>query len=200
MPKLHKEPLTFEKVWKALMEDRELMRKQKKEADQRQKEADRRFEETKKLVEENSRQMGLLHNRFGELAEHMVAPGIVKKFNALGFDFADKARPRKIFDPVTAKILAEVDVFLENGSLVIAVEVKAKLLTRDVDDHIKRMDILRRGADFRYDNRKYRGAIAAAIVPDDAREHAVKAGFYILEQSGDTMKLDIPEGFVPRDW
>ena len=189
MPELHKEPLTFEKVWEALMENRA-----------QQEKAERRLAKTEKLVERNSRQMGLLHNRFGELAEHMVAPGIVKKFNALGFGFAEKALPRKITDPITGRIMTEVDVFLENSDIVIAVEVKTKLRPRDMEHHIKRMEILRRAADFRYDNRKYRGAIAAAIVPDDAREHAVKAGFYVLEQSGDTMKLDIPEGFVPREW
>ena len=61
-------------------------------------------------------------------------------------------------------------------------------------------EILRRIADSKRDSRKYRGAIAGAIVKDEAREYALKAGLYVLEQSGDTMKLDIPEGFVPREW
>jgi hypothetical protein len=62
------------------------------------------------------------------------------------------------------------------------------------------MEFLRRNADSRGDSRKYRGAIAAAILTDQARGCALKAGFYVIEQSGDTMKLEIPEGFVPRDW
>ena len=62
------------------------------------------------------------------------------------------------------------------------------------------MEVLRRIADSRNDKRKYRGAIAGAILTDQTREYARKAGFYVIEQSGDTMKLDIPEGFVPREW
>jgi len=27
-----------------------------------------------------------------------------------------------------------------------------------------------------------------------------KSGLYVIEQSGDTMKIDVPEGFVPREW
>jgi len=27
-----------------------------------------------------------------------------------------------------------------------------------------------------------------------------EAGLYVIEQSGDTMKVDVPEGFVPREW
>jgi len=31
-------------------------------------------------------------------------------------------------------------------------------------------------------------------------EAILEAGFYPLEQSGDTMKIDLPQGFVPREW
>jgi len=31
--------------------------------------------------------MGGLHNSFGEMAEHLVAPGIVERFNNLGYHF-----------------------------------------------------------------------------------------------------------------
>jgi len=32
------------------------------------------------------------------------------------------------------------------------------------------------------------------------RQAVSEAGFYVLVQSGDTMKLELPEGFVPREW
>jgi hypothetical protein len=32
------------------------------------------------------------------------------------------------------------------------------------------------------------------------KRYAVKSGFYIIEQSGDTVKIDTPEGFKPREW
>ena len=70
----------------------------------------------------------------------------------------------------------------------------------DVEDHLQRMDYLRRMADSKGDKRKYQGAMAVAMVSDQARKYALKAGLYVIVQSGDTMKLDIPEGFVPREW
>ena len=160
-------------------------------------------ESIKELVQsqkKTDRIIGELGNRFGELAEHLVMPGIIEKFNALGFHFTIEAENAKFKDPKTGKILAEVDIHLVNGDIVIAVEIKAKLSEKDVDKHISRMEILRSMADSRGDKRKYRGAIAAAIVKDEVRNYTLKSGFYLFEQSGDTMKLDLPEGFIPREW
>ena len=28
----------------------------------------------------------------------------------------------------------------------------------------------------------------------------LKNGFYLIEQTGDTVKITMPEGFTPRDW
>ncbi|MDR2142768.1 MAG: hypothetical protein LBP29_00165 [Treponema sp.] len=79
-----------------------------------------------------------------------------------------------------------------------AVEVKSCLRKRDVDDHIRRMGILRRYFDERGDTRKLLGAVA--IVSTEQKNYARKKGLYIVEQSGDTVKIDVAEGFVPRKW
>jgi hypothetical protein len=167
--------LTFEDVWTAMME------------------TDRRFKETDK-------KMGELGNRFGELAEHLVAPSIHKKFNTLGYHF-DAVSPggTEIKDP-GSKTYAEVDILLQNTEYIVAVEVKSKLLEKHVDAHVKRLEILRRWADKHNDGRKIRGAAAGAIVPHAVRQYALKAGLYVIVQTGDTVKIDIPKGFVPRDW
>ena len=194
MPELQKEPLTFEKIWTMFQET-------DKKFQAMSQETERLMQETTRQMKETDRKIGELGNRFGDLAEHLVAPGVVEKFNALGFRFNRDCQGAKFRDPETGRLLAEVDIHLENGDIVIAVEVKANLrVPGDVDDHLKRMEVLRRLADLRGDTRKYQGAIAAAIVVDGARRYAQKAGFYVLEQSGDTMKLDIPEDFVPREW
>ena len=211
MADMHTEPLSFEKVWAALMEDREQMKETREQFREMSRETREQFramsEETREQMKETARQMketdrkiGELGNRFGEIVEHLVAPGTMEKFNELGFNFTRIARDYEFKDPETRRSLAEVDVHLENGDVVIAVEVKAKLQTEDVKEHISRMTVLRRLADERGDTRIYRGAVATAVLTDETRAYAQKAGFYVLEQSGDTMKLDIPEGFVPRDW
>ena len=182
------EALTFEKVWEMF-----------RETDRKMKETDRIVQETARQMKETDRKIGELGNRFGELAEHLVAPNIKEKFKALGLTFEEVSQNKSISDS-SGRFLAEIDILLENGDTVVAVEVKAKPLEKDVDKHISRMEVLRQRADVRKDTRKFRGAIAGAIMSKEIREYSQKAGFYTIEQTGDTVKISVPEGFTPRDW
>ena len=129
----------------------------------------------------------------------MVSPSIVEKFNALNFNFEQVSHDIEIKDS-SGNCIAEYDIILENGDIVIAVEVKSKPLEKDVDKFINKMEILRQRADLRNDTRKFRGAIAGAIMHDNIRNYAHKAGFYVIEQTGDTVMINIPEGFIPKEW
>ena len=173
--------LTFEDVWAALMETREQM----KETDRKMKETDRRI--------------GDLGNRFGELAEHLVTPNIAGKFRALGYAFT-RTNSDAEFSNRDGTPLTEVDVWLENGEFVMAVEVKSRLRKGDVDGHVKRMTILRSYFDERGDARKLLGAVAGAIVPRELKQYVRRKGFYLIEQSGDTVQIDVPRDFTPRIW
>ena len=70
----------------------------------------------------------------------------------------------------------------------------------DVKDHLARMEKLRQHADEHRDTRKLMGAAAGAIVPKESKAFALKNGFYVIEQAGDTVKIEVPEGFKPREW
>ena len=196
MSELYKEPLTFEKVWAMFQEtDRKFQ-----ETREQMKETDLEIEKTGRQIKELSRQMGGLHNSFGELAEHMVAPGIVERFNKLGYHFdAVSPKGQRILDK-HGKVKTEVDILLENGDYIIAVEVKSKPVEKDIEHHTNRLKILREHRNKHRDMRKIRGAIAGAVFPAKLKEAAIAAGFYVLEQSGDTMKMDIPDDFVPHEW
>ena len=183
------EGLTFEKVWAM-----------SQETDRQIKETAQQMKETDRMVKELSRQMGGLHNSFGELAEHMVAPSILEKFNETGFFFTREHTGTKIREPRTPNVLVEIDIMLENGDVVIAVEVKSKPKYSDIEDFKIKMEVLRREADRHGDTRKYRGALAGAIMSQELCKCILKEGFYLIEQTGDTVKLTIPEGFTPREW
>ena len=173
--------LTFEKVWAMFQE------------------TDRRWDETREQMKETDRRIGELGNRFGEMVEHLVAPGIMDKFNKLNFTFEQVAENIKIKD-TSGRCIAEIDLLLENGDTVMAVEVKSKPVIKDIDTHVSHMEILRRRADARNDKRKFNGAIAGAIMNEGVRDYAHKTGFYVIEQTGDTVKIVIPENFVAREW
>jgi len=69
-----------------------------------------------------------------------------------------------------------------------------------VDKHIAQMAALRQNADRKQDTRIYRGAIAGAIMSKEIRDSIIRAGFYAIEQTGDTVHIYVPDGFVPKDW
>ena len=221
--------LTFEKVWATLEKNAEEANKRavewdaklqkeaeqrQKEAEQRQKEAEQRqkeFErwqkeyekehkETERVIKAVNEQIGGLNNSFGQMAEHLVAPGIYKQFNELGYHFNAVARGGYEIRDEEDKVIAEVDILLENSDYIMAVEVKAKPHIKDIAHHIKRLKILRNHRNKQRDTRKIHGAIAGAIFGSKEKQAAIDEGFFVLEQSGDTVRIDIPKGFVPREW
>ncbi|MDR1933563.1 MAG: hypothetical protein LBQ57_12170 [Spirochaetales bacterium] len=142
--------------------------------------------------------IGRLSSRLGEIIEHLMSPKLKKKFEALGYSFDHMSRNHEL--EANKKRLAEIDVLLENGEYALAVEVKTHLTTDDVQDHVKRMDILRRVADDHNDKRKYLGAVAGAVIDKEVFEYARKNGFYLINPSGDTVDIEAPKGFKPRIW
>jgi hypothetical protein len=162
---------------------------------------DRQIKETGRYIKATNEQLGRLGHRFGELAEHLVAPNIIQKFNALGFHFDDISGVRRVIqDESTGQKIAEFDILLENGESIVGVEVKAKPTEGDVDDHVRRLQILRLNKNKKGDKRKIYGALAGAIMVDDVKTVILKAGLYAITQSGDTVKIDVPEGFTPKVW
>jgi len=188
-----------------MLESAEEHDRRKKEFDEQQerrkKESDEELKEIKRIVRRNGKQLGEVHRRFGQLAEHLVAPGIVKRFNELGYHFdLVVTKGAKLYDGKNGKIKTEIDLFMENSNNIMAIEVKSRPVTQDVEHHIKRLEILRdyyRGIN---DQRKILGAIAGAIFEDDVKKSVREAGLFVIEQSGDTMKIDMPDDFVPREW
>jgi hypothetical protein len=180
---------TFEKVWKMFQE------------------TDRKFQETREQIAATDRQMketdkkvGELTNRFGDMVEHMVVPNLLTKFRTLGFTFEVATRDYRIADEKNG-IFVEVDAFLQNGDKVMIVEIKATPGTKDINDHIKRMEKLRRYADLHQDRRAYLGAIAGVVMGDSVKNHALKKGFFVVVPSGDTFNIIKPEGkYHLREW
>jgi hypothetical protein len=183
------------------------IKQQFQETDRKFQETDRQFKEialqskeTDRFLKDIGRQIGGLHRNFGELAEHLVAPGIVKRFNEAGFHFESIAEGNyKILKPNGA-VRTEIDLLLENTQHLIAVEVKTKPAEQDIDHHIERLKILREHTDAKHDGRKILGAIAGAVFLTEVKQLTLEAGLYVLEQSGDTMQIELPEGFVPKEW
>jgi hypothetical protein len=216
--------ITFEQVWAALVkaekdtdrrheENNRIIKKMQEEAERRhqetentikkmQEEGEQSRKKADRMMENLNAQMGGLHNSFGELAEHMVAPGIAARFNEMGYHFDSIAtKGVEIYDEDRKRILTEIDLLLENGESLIAVEVKSKPTEKDIAHHIWRLELLRDRLKKRQDKpKRILGAIAGAVFPQSIKDAVIEAGLYAIEQSGDTMRISVPEGFKPREW
>jgi hypothetical protein len=118
----------------------------------------------------------------------------------LGYYF-DSVSPggHKILDE-KGNTKTQIDILLENGDCIIAVEVKVRPALGDVEHHVRRLEILREHRSKRHDERKIRGAIAGAVFGEVEKRATLEAGLYVVEQSGDTMKIDVPNDFIPKEW
>jgi hypothetical protein len=184
--------LTFEKVWSALMETRAQM----KETDARM---DERYEETSKLVAELSKNMGGLQNSLGRLIETMFTADLCSKFNELGYEFTRQTCNTKYTE--NNERIAEVDAILENGEYILLVEVKTEMRDEYVDDHLARIEKIRKYMDNHNDARVIIGAVAGGVVPESVLRYAQKNGLYVIVQSGESSTIaDMPKGFEERKW
>jgi hypothetical protein len=138
--------------------------------------------------------IGGLSNTLGSLVEHIMTPDLPQKFKKLGYKF-----DRIIKIKYAEGVYAEIDAILENGALAMVVEVKTTLRQSDIDDHLVRMEKVRKYADEHGDKRQFMGAIAATITDKSTREYALKKGLFVIEPSGEDVKVTKPET-EPRIW
>jgi len=209
-------PATPEEIWAILRETTEKQKENERQwaESKRQHDEDRAgtkrqrdedwerlnkmFDKTDRRIDNANEKIGGLDNSLGEIVEHLVAPGIEDRFAELGFSF-DRISPN-VRMKKDGKLLAEIDLLLENSESVIVVEVKAKPNTRDVEKHRARLEKLRGHYNALNDYRRLYGVMAGAVFGPTERKTALEAGFYVAVQSGDTMKMDLSEDFIPGEW
>jgi hypothetical protein len=173
--------------------------KRMEESGKRMEEADKRMEALQKTVERITGNVGGLNRSLGELIETLIAARLWEKFAGYNLKRAYQRMP--IFDE-NNRILTDIDILLSNTDTAMAVEVKRELDDiRDVDRHLKRMELIRTHPPAEVANKKLMGAMAGGVVAADARQYAWESGFFVLELTGDTVELiPPPEGFVPKTW
>jgi hypothetical protein len=154
-----------------------------------------------KLHEETERTLnkaiGGLSNTLGSLIEHIMTPDLPNKFKQFGFAF-DRITTVKWADG-NGNIYTEIDGLLENGNQAMVVEVKTTLRRTDIDDHLERMERVRKYADDHGDKREFLGAMAAAITDKDTKKYALSKGFFVIEPSGEDVKITKPVS-DPKVW
>jgi len=168
-------------------------------------ETDKALQKLTADVRQMSKSVGHVGQDIGELMEFIVIPKIRLAMNATGkhiFNTLHTGKELKKIDELgEKKTLTEVDVLLYGDTEVMAVETKSHLVTRDVKDHITRLEILRQNEDLiDIADKKLVGAVVGAIVDEGARDFALEKGLYVVTIREEENKLNIVEPEQYRTW
>jgi hypothetical protein len=194
--------LNFEKVWAALMENREQFKETDRklaETDRIVKENARQLERLEKTVERVSKNVGGLNRSVGELVETLIAARLWEKFPQYSLTRAYQRLP--VYDDKNIR-KTDIDILLVDTSLGMVVEVKHGLDRLDyVDEHSKRMNLIRQYPPEIIGGKALLGAMAGGLVDPDVKDYAYQSGFFVLELAGESVCLfPPPEGFLPKNW
>ena len=145
--------------------------------------------------------VGGLNLSMGDLVETLFASHLGEKFDSYNYNLRRVFHRVPIYDEKN-QMRSDIDILLSNTTICMAVEVKRWLDKIDeVDRHIKRMQLIHQYPPAEVKGKKLLGAIVGAVVTPEAREYAEQNGFFVLELTGENVRLlEPPAGFQPKEW
>jgi chromosome segregation ATPase len=172
-----------------------------KETAEQMKITDAKLDKLWATVKRVTKNVGGLNNSMGSLIETLIGAGICDKFEELKLERVFRQVP--IYNEKN-RLLTDIDLLLSNTIRGMGVEIKKELnKIEDVDMHLKRLELIRKypPAEIQINNKELLGAMAGGMVDPDVMAYAHSKGLYVLELSGESVRLvPSPEGFTPRVW
>ena len=140
--------------------------------------------------------IGRLSNRLGEFVEEAVRPSAVRLFRERGIDV------HEVHQNVTSDregSAFEIDLLVVNNQDVVAIEFKSNLSIDDVNEHLERLEKIKR---FLPDhvNKRISGAVAGMVIPANVASYAIKKGLYVIGQNGEHLELRNEKSFTAKTW
>ena len=194
---------TLDDVWKLFQESdkkfqetREEIREMFQETNKQFQATDKRFQATDKKIKEATKNIGRLGNKLGDFIEEMVRPAAVRLFRERGIDV------HEVYQNVSAtrdNEGIEIDLLVVNDNNVIAIECKSTLGIDDINDHLQRLEKLKRLLPA-YANKRLMGAVTAMIIPENVANYAYRNGLYVIGQTGDQLVVRNDLKFKAKIW
>jgi hypothetical protein len=189
--------LTFEDAWAAIMETAATVKKTAEEGV----ELSKRIDRLTANVDRVTANVGGLNRSLGELIETLIAAKLWEKFEGYPYNLKRAYQRVPLYDEKNV-IKTDIDILLSDTEWVMAVEVKRGLDKKEeVDEHIKRMSLIRKYPPAEAKGKKLIGAMAGGVVDPDVKDYAHQAGFFVLELTGESVTLITPpENFKAKEW
>ena len=152
--------------------------------------------ETAREIKAVNTSIGRLSNRLGEFVEEAVRPSAVRLFRERGIDV------HEVHQNVTSDregSAFEIDLLVVNNQDVVAIECKSNLSIDDVNEHLERLEKIKR---FLPDhvNKRISGAVAGMVIPANVATYAIKKGLYVIGQNGEHLELRNEKSFTAKTW
>ena len=170
------------------------------ETDRILKELSAEIKETQKItareIKAVNTSIGRLSNRLGEFVEEALRPSAVRLFRERGIDV------HEVHQNVTSDregSAFEIDLLVVNNQDVVAIECKSNLSIDDVNEHLERLEKIKR---FLPDhvNKRISGAVAGMVIPANVASYAIKKGLYVIGQNGEHLELRNEKSFTAKTW
>lgn len=190
---------TLEDIWKLFQEtDRKFQETDRRfqETDRKFQETDKKFQATDRKIKQVTENIGRLSNKLGDFIEEMVHPAAVRLFQERGIDVHEVHRnisSRRHGEGI------EVDLLVVNDTDIIAIECKSTLSIDDVNDHLERLEKLKRLLPA-YSNKHVMGAVTGMVIPENVAQYAYRQGLYVIGQTGDQLVVRNDLKFNAKRW
>jgi len=164
----------------------------------------KQIESQTKLIEASridfDKKLGQLAGTLGKFVSEMVKPKIVELFKEKGIQIETTIQSVEGFK--NGQKYYEIDLLLINTNVAVVVEIKSSLSVDDVNEHLERLEKIKKIAPKRIDLSRVTiyGAIAGMIVEGEADKYAYKKGLFVLRQKGNIVEIVNDFKFKPKEW
>jgi hypothetical protein len=197
--------LRFQINERIIKETQQETERKSQETDRKFQETDRKFQQTDRFIKDSHKKtsleikavntsIGKLGNRLGEFVEEAVRPSAVRLFRGCGIEVHEVQQ--NIVANRNGESL-ELDLLVVNDKDAVAIECKSHLSIDDVNEHLERLDKIKRVLP-RYKDNRVLGAVAGMVIPENVARYAIRKGLYVIGQNGDHLELRNEPVFVPK--
>ncbi len=170
------------------------MEKERKERERERKEWEKNWD---KALAATNKKIAEITDVLGLFAEEQVAPAVLKLFSQFNWDLREVMHHVKVTDE-RRQIVAEVDLLLVNDTVSVAVEVKNRLRKDDIDEHLQRLETMKKYPSRAFADTRLYGAIAAMVAEPSLVNYALKKGLCVIVPSGESVDMRVPPDYPKR--
>ena len=186
----------FQETDRKFQETDRNMKENQAEIKEMKKETERMSQETTQSFKTVNTIIGNLGNRLGQFVEEAVRPSAVRLFRECGIDIHEVQQNIAVKRDGEG---LEIDLLVVNDKDTVVIECKSNLSIDDVNEHLVRLDKIKRMLP-RYKDNRVLGAVAGMVIPDNVAQYAIRKGLYVIGQNGDHLALRNEQLFLPKVW